>query len=76
MQAAALSNLKPVFLELGGKSPFIIFDDADIDEAAALAFQGVVFNKAKPLLFDLFLKQNTSTSSITKCPAFFFFGTG
>ncbi|KAJ4846398.1 Aldehyde dehydrogenase 2 member C4 [Turnera subulata] len=29
MQAAALSNLKPVSLELGGKSPLLIFDDAD-----------------------------------------------
>lgn len=29
MQAAALSNLKRVSLELGGKSPLVIFDDAD-----------------------------------------------
>lgn len=31
--AAAKSNLKRVTLELGGKSPAIIFDDADIDNA-------------------------------------------
>ncbi len=29
MEAAAKSNLKRVSLELGGKSPFIIFDDVD-----------------------------------------------
>ncbi|GER26264.1 aldehyde dehydrogenase [Striga asiatica] len=37
MQAAAQSNLKPVSLELGGKSPFIIFDDVDVDKIADLA---------------------------------------
>lgn len=45
MQAAAKSNLKTVSLELGGKSPLIIFDDADIDKAADLALLGVVYNK-------------------------------
>jgi acyl-CoA reductase-like NAD-dependent aldehyde dehydrogenase len=31
--AAAKSNLKQVFLELGGKSPAVIFEDADIEQA-------------------------------------------
>lgn len=34
-EMAATSNLKRVILELGGKSPTIIFDDADIEKAAA-----------------------------------------
>jgi aldehyde dehydrogenase (NAD+) len=33
MEAAAKSNLKKVSLELGGKSPSIVFPDADIDAA-------------------------------------------
>src|SRR5260370_39249514 len=33
MEAAAKSNLKNVTLELGGKSPNIIFDDADLEQA-------------------------------------------
>lgn len=32
---AAKSNLKRVSLELGGKSPSIIFEDADVDLASA-----------------------------------------
>ncbi|KAG9137219.1 hypothetical protein Leryth_026420 [Lithospermum erythrorhizon] len=47
MQAAATSNLKCVELELGGKSPFIVFDDADVDKAVDLAFGGVLFNKGE-----------------------------
>ena len=37
MASAASSSLKDVTLELGGKSPLIIFDDADIDTAADIA---------------------------------------
>ncbi|KAK4853259.1 hypothetical protein QYF36_006207 [Acer negundo] len=47
MQAAATSNLKSVSLELGGKSPLIIFDDADIDKAAELAMIGILYNKGE-----------------------------
>lgn len=35
MKAAAESGIKPVTLELGGKSPQLVFADADIDKAAA-----------------------------------------
>ena len=44
MQAAGRSNLKNVTLELGGKSPNIIFDDADLDLAVETAHNGLFFN--------------------------------
>ncbi|KAK7314489.1 hypothetical protein VNO77_33014 [Canavalia gladiata] len=47
MQAAAMSNLKHVSLELGGKSPVLIFDDADVDKAVELALFGILLNKGE-----------------------------
>jgi len=44
MNAAASSNLKKVTLELGGKSPNIIFEDADLDQAVSWAAFGIFFN--------------------------------
>ncbi|HXW53688.1 MAG TPA: aldehyde dehydrogenase family protein [Myxococcota bacterium] len=41
---AASGNLKKVSLELGGKSPNIIFDDADIDSAIVGAAGAIFFN--------------------------------
>lgn len=46
LTASAQSNLKPVYLELGGKSPNIIFDDtADLD-AACKATIGAIFRNS------------------------------
>ena len=42
MEAAAKSNLKNVTLELGGKSPNIIFNDADLDQAVNWSAHGVL----------------------------------
>ncbi|PON73310.1 Succinylglutamate-semialdehyde dehydrogenase [Parasponia andersonii] len=47
IKAAATSNLKPVSLELGGKSPLIIFDDADLVMASGLALLGILHNKGE-----------------------------
>ncbi len=44
MKAAASSNLKKVTLELGGKSPNIVFDDANIDNAISWVNFGIFFN--------------------------------
>jgi aldehyde dehydrogenase (NAD+) len=44
MKAAASSNLKKVTLELGGKSPNIVFNDADIDQAIAWVNFGIYYN--------------------------------
>ncbi len=47
MEAAAQSNLKRVTLELGGKSPNIIFADADMNAAIEGAHFGLFFNQGQ-----------------------------
>ncbi|KAK5971923.1 Mitochondrial aldehyde dehydrogenase 2, partial [Trichostrongylus colubriformis] len=47
MQEAAYSNIKKVTLELGGKSPNIIFSDADLDMAVNQAHHGLFFNQGQ-----------------------------
>jgi aldehyde dehydrogenase (NAD+) len=47
MTAAAQSNLKRVSLELGGKSPNIVFADADLDAAVEGAYLGLFFNQGQ-----------------------------
>ena len=50
MQAAS-KNLRPVSLELGGKSPNIIFDDAKIDDAVnGSMYSGFILHKVKCVL--------------------------
>lgn len=44
MKAAAGSNLKKVTLELGGKSPNIVFNDADIENAISWVNFGIFYN--------------------------------
>ena len=44
LRAAGESNLKRVTLELGGKSPLIIYDDCDMDQAIEVASLGLFAN--------------------------------
>jgi aldehyde dehydrogenase (NAD+) len=41
------SNLKRVTLELGGKSPLIVLEDADIEKAVELAHFALFFNQGQ-----------------------------
>src|ERR1700733_7093052 len=47
MEAAAQTNLKRVTLELGGKSPNIVFADTDLDQAVAGSHFGLFFNQGQ-----------------------------
>ncbi|CAN8304325.1 unnamed protein product [Cochlearia groenlandica] len=47
LELASKSNLKPVTLELGGKSPFIVCEDADVDQAVELAHFALFFNQGQ-----------------------------
>ncbi|HEY1654627.1 MAG TPA: aldehyde dehydrogenase family protein, partial [Candidatus Tumulicola sp.] len=42
--ASAAQTLKRVTLELGGKSPSVVFDDANVDAAVAGALYGIYYN--------------------------------
>lgn len=77
MKAAAESNLKNVTLELGGKSPNVIFDDADVDEAVSWASHGIFWNHGQACcagsrifvqegIYDEFLKKFTEKAKSLK----------
>jgi acyl-CoA reductase-like NAD-dependent aldehyde dehydrogenase len=44
---AAAESLKKVSLELGGKSPNIVFDDADVDAAVRGSFAAIYYNNGQ-----------------------------
>jgi aldehyde dehydrogenase (NAD+) len=46
MKMAAV-NLKNITLETGGKSPLLVFDDADLDQAAKWAHYGIMSNQGQ-----------------------------
>jgi betaine-aldehyde dehydrogenase len=45
--AAAAHDVKSVSLELGGKSPIVVFDDADIEQAVEWVMVGIYFNQGQ-----------------------------
>ena len=47
ISAAAAKNLTPVVLELGGKDPMIVFEDANLEIAAAAAVWGAFCNSGQ-----------------------------
>ncbi|KIN06264.1 hypothetical protein OIDMADRAFT_101041 [Oidiodendron maius Zn] len=46
MKMAAI-NMKNITLETGGKSPLVIFDDADLEQAVKWAHIGIMFNQGQ-----------------------------
>jgi aldehyde dehydrogenase (NAD+) len=47
IRAATATSHKRLSLELGGKSPFIVFDDADLDSAVEGLVDGIWFNQGQ-----------------------------
>lgn len=47
LMAAAARSIKTVSLELGGKSPFVIFADSDIDRAVEWIMFGIFWNQGQ-----------------------------
>ena len=42
-------------LKLGGKSPFIVYEDVDVDQAVELAHFALFFNQARSLISYMYL---------------------
>jgi betaine-aldehyde dehydrogenase len=77
---AAAADLKKVHLELGGKAPVIVFDDADVEAAAEMIAVAGYFNAgqdctaatrvlAGPHIYDDFLNELTNQAKATKTGA-------
>ncbi|KAJ2924338.1 hypothetical protein H1R20_g12754, partial [Candolleomyces eurysporus] len=77
MESAAKSNLKNVTLELGGKSPNIIFNDADMEKAVSWTTHGIFWNHGQACcagsrifvqagIYDEFLKRFTEKAKAIK----------
>ncbi len=47
VMAAAAQDIKRVSLELGGKSPFLVFDDVDVEKAVEWIMFGIFWNQGQ-----------------------------
>lgn len=73
LAASARSNLKRVYLELGGKSPNIVFADApDLDEAVKVAANGIFRNAGQVCIAGsrLLVEQRIHDAFVDKLAAF------
>ncbi|XP_077655165.1 mitochondrial 10-formyltetrahydrofolate dehydrogenase [Urocitellus parryii] len=68
MKSCAVSNLKKVSLELGGKSPLIIFNDCELDKAVRMGMSAVFFNKGENCIAAgrLFVEESIHDEFVTK----------
>ncbi|KAE8615184.1 hypothetical protein XENTR_v10008436 [Xenopus tropicalis] len=68
MKSCAVSNLKKVSLELGGKSPLIIFNDCDLDKAVRMGMGAVYFNKGENCIAAgrLFVEESIHDEFVTR----------
>uniref|UniRef100_A0A452UWL8 10-formyltetrahydrofolate dehydrogenase n=1 Tax=Ursus maritimus TaxID=29073 RepID=A0A452UWL8_URSMA len=68
MKSCAVSNLKKVSLELGGKSPLIIFNDCELDKAVRMGMGAVFFNKGENCIAAgrLFVEESIHDKFVTR----------
>ncbi|XP_053441732.1 mitochondrial 10-formyltetrahydrofolate dehydrogenase isoform X1 [Nycticebus coucang] len=68
MKSCAVSNLKKVSLELGGKSPLIIFQDCELDKAVRMGMGAVFFNKGENCIAAgrLFVEESIHDEFVTR----------
>jgi benzaldehyde dehydrogenase (NAD) len=67
----AAQNLKPALLELGGKAPLLVLDDADIDEAVKAAAFGAFMNQGQICMSTerIIVMENVADSFVEKFKA-------
>ena len=68
VMAAAAGSLKQVTMELGGKSPLIIFNDADVDNAVSAAMLGNFYSQGEvcTIVTRVFVQEDIYPSFIEK----------